>query len=128
MLATLPPPPNIRILTHFITLSLDHMHMLQFKVEFKSTVPVQVDGEEWPQPPGVMTLECLPEQATMLLGPDKAIYSRALSKKEESTKIALMQSISQPNILLSGGISSRRGRSGNTTPPDQEAPIIPEES
>ena len=129
MLATLPhsPPPNIRILTHFITLSLDHMHMLQFKVEFKSTVPVQVDGEVWPQPPGVMTLERLPEQATMLLSPDKAIYSHALSKKE-STKIALMQSISQPNILLSGGISSRRGRSSNTTPPDQEALIISEES
>jgi hypothetical protein len=75
-----------------------------------------------------MTIERLPEQATMLLGPDKAIYSRALSKKEESTKIALMQSISQPDILLSGGMSSRRGRSSNTTPPDQEALVIPEES
>ena len=75
-----------------------------------------------------MTIERLPEQATMLLGPDKAIYSRSLSKKEESTKIALMQSISQPDLLLSGGMSSRRGRNSNPTPPDQEALIIPEES
>ena len=125
---TPPSPPQKNMHTHSFDYSLTGSHTLQFKVEFQSTVPVQVDGEAWPQPPGVMTLERLPEQATMLLGPDKAIYSRALSKKEESTKIALMQSISQPNILLSGGISSRRGRSGNTTPPDQEAPIIPEES
>ena len=81
-------------------------------------MPVQVDGEAWPQPPGVMTIERLPEQATMLLGPDKADFSRSLSKKEESTKIALMQSLSQPDILLSGGLSSRRGRSSNTTAPD----------
>lgn len=97
-------------------------------MEFQSTVPVQVDGEAWPQPPGVMTIEHLPEQATMLLGPDKPIFSRTMSKKEESTKIALMQTISQPEILLSGGLSSRRGRSSNTTPPDQEALINPEES
>ena len=81
-------------------------------------MPVQVDGEAWPQPPGVMTIERLPEQAMMLLGPDKADFSRSLSKKEESTKIALMQSLSQPDILLSGGLSSRRGRSSNTTAPD----------
>ena len=111
-----------------LTLTGSHAHTLQFKVEFLSTVPVQVDGEAWPQPPGVMTIERLPEQATMLLGPDKAIYSRSLSKKEESTKIALMQSISQPDLLLSGGMSSRRGRNSNPTPPDQEALIIPEES
>lgn len=99
-------------------LSPSHMHA-QFKVEFQSTVPVQVDGEAWPQPPGVMTIERLPEQATMLLGPEKAIFSRALSKKEESTKIALMQSVSQPEILLSGGISTRRERKriSNTSPP-----------
>ena len=92
----------------------------QFKVEFLSTVPVQVDGEAWPQPPGVMTIERLPEQATMLLGPNRADYSRSLTKKEESTKIALIQSLSQPEILLSGGLSSRRGRSSNTTAPDLE--------
>ena len=124
-----PPPTHTHAHTWSLTHSLIHAHThTQFKVEFQSTVPVQVDGEAWPQPPGVMTIERLPEQATMLLGPDKPIFSRALSKKEESTKIALVQSISQPDILLSGGLSSRRKRNSNTTPPDQEELIIPEES
>ena len=126
-------PPHIHTHTHTHTLS-PHTHIpphphVQFKVEFLSPVPVQVDGEAWPQPPGVMTIEQLPEQATMLLGPDKAAasYSRSMSRKEESTKIALIQSVSQPEILLSGGLSSRRGRSSNTVPPNLEELEIEEE-
>ena len=90
---------------------------------------MQVDGEAWPQPPGVMTIEQLPEQATMLLGPDKAAatFSRSLSKKEESTKIALLQSVSQPEILLSGGLSSRRKRNSQTMPPNIEELEIEED-
>ena len=89
-------------------------------MEFLSTVPVQVDGEAWPQPPGVMTIERLPEQATMLYGSDKPNFARLASKKEETTRISLVQSLSQPEILLSGGLSSRRQRNSNTTPPDLE--------
>ena len=91
----------------------------QFKVDILSHVPVQVDGEAWPQPPSIMTLKALPEQATMLRGPDKGTtsFSRSLSKKEEEKKIALYHTISQPEILLSGGLSSRRGRHSATTPP-----------
>ena len=89
-------------------------------MEFLSTVPVQVDGEAWPQPPGVMTIERLPKQATMLLGPEKAIFSRALTKKEETSKIALMHRITQPEILLSGGISSRRERPSRVVSKDED--------
>ena len=80
---------------------------------------MQVDGEAWPQPPSVMTLRALPDKATMLRGPDKgaSVYSRSDSKKEEQRKITLLHTISQPEILLSGGLSSRRGRISVTTPP-----------
>ena len=106
---------------HSLSHSLKHtLPPPQFKVEFLSTVPVQVDGEAWPQPPGVMTIERLPEQATMLLGPDKPNYSRSSSKKEESTKITLMQTLSEPQLLLSGGLSSRRTRNDATSPDHKE--------
>ncbi len=92
---------------------------LQFKVDFLSHVPVQVDGEAWPQPPSVMTLKALPDKATMLRGPEKgaSAYSRSDSKKEFEKKISLLHTVSQPEIFLSGGLSSRRGRVSVTTPP-----------
>ena len=81
-------------------------------MDILSTVPIQVDGEAWPQPPSVMTISCLPDKAAMLRGPDKSsvAFSRSVSKKEEKQRISLMHTISQPEILLSGGMSSRRGR------------------
>ena len=34
----------------------------QIKIEVLTTLPVQVDGEAWPQPPGVISIKRLPEQ------------------------------------------------------------------
>ena len=31
-------------------------------IEVLTTLPIQVDGEAWPQPPGVISLKRLPEQ------------------------------------------------------------------
>lgn len=55
---------------------------LQFRVEVLTTLPVQVDGEAWPQPPGYITVQCLPQQAAMLRGPESKHYSRSMTKKE----------------------------------------------
>ena len=34
----------------------------QFKIEVLTTLPIQVDGEAWPQPPGTITIKKLPDQ------------------------------------------------------------------
>ena len=38
-----------------------HTHT-QFKIEVLTTLPIQVDGEAWPQPPGTITIKRLPDQ------------------------------------------------------------------
>lgn len=78
-----------------------------------------MDGEAWPQPPSVMTIKAFPEKATMLRGPDKGAiaFARSDSKKEIEKKILLLHTVSQSEIFLSGGLSSRRGRISATTPP-----------
>lgn len=91
-----------------------------FKVEVLTTVPIQVDGEAWPQPPGTITVQRLPDQAAMLQGPDRKFYSKQQSKKELSQLITVSRQLSEPQMHLSGGISSRRDRhtpQGESKPP-----------
>ena len=85
--------------------TLTHTHT-QLRLEFLTTLPVQVDGEAWPQPPGYLTVTKLPTQAKMLLGTEKAHYSRSLSKKETVLKIEVHDRGRE------GGKVKKRGREG----------------
>ena len=44
-------------------------------IEVLTTLPIQVDGEAWPQPPGVISLKRLPEQVRVTT---TAIYTRQM--------------------------------------------------
>ena len=48
-----------------------------------TTIPVQVDGEAWPQPPGIISVSRLPEQAAMLQRGEAKHFARSISKKEQ---------------------------------------------
>ncbi len=84
---------------------------------------MQVDGEAWPQPPSVINIKCLPEKAAMLHGPQKkdAVFSRSVSKKDEQ-KLGIVQRLSEVQLNLDGGLSSRRARTGDSPTIAQKFP------
>lgn len=81
----------------------------EITVDLLSSIPVQVDGEAWAQPPCTMAIRKLPDSATLLQGSNKHIFSRLPSKKEETFQIALQHTMSSSEILASSeGLSTRR--------------------
>jgi len=95
----------------------------EIKIELRTTLPVQVDGEAWPQPLGYIAITRLPDQASMLQGGDKKVFSRAPTKKEMVKQIEYSKQLSEPQIHLTGGMSSRRVRTSLTS----SSPITEEE-
>ena len=83
---------------------------LQISIDLLSSVPVQVDGEAWAQPPSVVSIRKLPDPAIMLQGPDKATFSNSLSRKNQSSQLSLLRNVSSSGIELAEGLSSRRER------------------
>ena len=93
---------------------------LQLSVDLLSPLPVQVDGEAWAQPPSTITFRKLPDPAVMLQKAGTAVsFARQPSKKEETSQIQLLHTVSSSEILFSEGLSSRR--SGAKPPPIPEA-------
>lgn len=62
----------------------------------------------------------------MLQAPEKKFFSKAPSKKETVQKIEWTKQLSEPSLLLSGGMSSRRGRGSqpSQTPDQSDAKLL----
>jgi hypothetical protein len=95
-------------------------------LEVKKTLPLQVDGEAGLQPPGIVTMMCLPEKAMMLSGGGDKLFSRQMSKKDTLKQLSLSKQLSETNITTTAVLSSRRSRTA-CTPNSPTNPVLREE-
>lgn len=89
-----------------------YFYNVKFKVNISETVPVQIDGEAWPQVPCTMIVERLPYQSAMLEKSSKRFYQsrgamqhevRDLLQRVSATAIDLTQLSSRRQYTFEGG-------------------------